>query len=492
MVWLYVLLGLLSILYFLVTWNHSYWKKRGIPYLQPLPLVGNMLDSFLRRKNAAQIYADIYSKFPKEPICGFYKMLTPSLVIRSPKLIQQVLVKDFYSFHDNDIYMAKEVDPYINRNPFVSTGDDWKINRAAMSPAFTSGKLKNVFPLMKDISHQMEDYLDNNLSKYIEAKELAFLFSSDIIANCAFGIKSNSFMERDHLFQKLSEKLMENFHSPFFAFAITTLPALGRILKLRFVPEDVYKFLKEALMQVKEHREKNNIVMNDYADFILASSNKRMSNEENPEVVMLSHAVSFFLDGLETSSIAGSFVIYELALNPHIQDKLRQEISSVFKKRDDLDFEALQKLPYLHQVISEALRKYPPGLAVKKLCTQTVTLDVDGVPLTVHKGTPVAIPLYALHHDPDYYPDPDKFDPERFTEENIASRPQCTYLPFGEGPRMCVGFRFALLQIKLLIAILLLKYAIKSGDRTPKKINLNPLDLLASSMEGMYIKIEKY
>ena len=94
-------------------------------------------------------------------------------------------------------------------------------------------------------------------------------------------------------------------------------------------------------------------------------------------------------------------------------------------------------LPYLDMVVSETLRMYPPLGYVNRMPNETY--KVPNLDLVIEKGTPVYIPMLGLHYDPEYFPDPDKFDPERFNEENKRNRPSCVYLPFGEGPHQCIG-----------------------------------------------------
>ncbi|CAG2064945.1 unnamed protein product, partial [Timema podura] len=148
-----------------------------------------------------------------------------------------------------------------------------------------------------------------------------------------------------------------------------------------------------------------------------------------------------------------SFCMYELALNQDIQDRLRVEVDDALQAHGDvMTYEAVQDMHYLDRIISETLRKYPPAPNLYRKCT--VPYPIPGTSITLEQGTRVLIPAYAIHHDPEFYPEPEKFDPERFTEENKASRPSCTYLPFGEGPRICIGVRFGLLQVKVGLATL--------------------------------------
>lgn len=156
------------------------------------------------------------------------------------------------------------------------------------------------------------------------------------------------------------------------------------------------------------------------------------------------------------------FTLYELALNQNIQTKVREEIKRVIAKHNgELTYEGMMEMEYLGRVIEgnnyyfiikifestsnnrllifilETLRKYPPGFILSRVCTKDYKVpDSD---LVINKGTPIIIPAYGLHMDGRYWPDPDKFDPDRFTEDQKSTRHNYTYLPFGEGPRVCIG-----------------------------------------------------
>ncbi|KAJ3651620.1 hypothetical protein Zmor_017647 [Zophobas morio] len=173
----------------------------------------------------------------------------------------------------------------------------------------------------------------------------------------------------------------------------------------------------------------------------------------------------FFLAAFETSSSTMSWAMYELAKNPHIQQKVRDEINTVVARcGGKLTYEGIQEMKYLSQVVDETLRKYPPGAALNRRCTQDYKVpDHD---IIIKQGTRVFIPVLGIHYDEEYYPDPEKFDPERFNEENIRSRPQYAYIPFGEGPRICIGLRFGLMQSKVGLASLLMKHKFALNEKT--------------------------
>lgn len=159
---------------------------------------------------------------------------------------------------------------------------------------------------------------------------------------------------------------------------------------------------------------------------------------------VVAQAVTFWLDGFETSSIAISYALYELALNPEIQKKLRNEITTALEKHDgEVSYDIIQEIKYLDMFVSESLRLHSPIFSLSRICTKTYEFPParkgDRKPIIIEPGTPVIIPVMAIHYNPDIYPEPDKFNPERFTEENKAKRPKYSYLAFGEGPRICLG-----------------------------------------------------
>jgi cytochrome P450 family 9 len=124
-------------------------------------------------------------------------------------------------------------------------------------------------------------------------------------------------------------------------------------------------------------------------------------------------------------------------------------------------------------VISESLRKWPPVPATDRGCTKDFALVLeDGKTINMKKGDLVWFPIYSLHHDPEFFPNPEKFDPYRFSDENKNSIKTCTYLPFGSGPRVCIGSRFALMEAKLLLFNVLSKFSMEVCDKTPMKLTM--------------------
>nr|CAD7195288.1 unnamed protein product [Timema douglasi] len=183
----------------------------------------------------------------------------------------------------------------------------------------------------------------------------------------------------------------------------------------------------------------------------------------------VAQAFVFLAAGFETSSTTTTFALYELSLNLDIQNKLRHEIITVLEKHDrKITYDAMMEMNYLDMVVSETLRKYP----ALPFLDRNVQVDykIPGTNDILEKGTTVFIPTFGIHYDPEYYPNPEKFDPERFSAKNKNDIPKYAYLPFGEGPRNCIGMRFGLMQVKTGLIHLLSKFEVSRHKETPVSI----------------------
>ncbi|KAJ9580923.1 hypothetical protein L9F63_023895, partial [Diploptera punctata] len=404
-----ILLGL--VIYLVITWNHGYWKKRGVPYIKPLPILGNLKDSFLGKKSIGEVYSDLYWKFDGRRYAGIFAPIAPSLLIRDPELIKEILVKNFASFHDNTFELDINADPMFGRNPFVLRGERWKV------------------------SHLLNK---NDCSGEFEAKELCSRFTTDVVTTCAYGINGNSIKNPDSEFRQAGREIIDQgtFNS-FKVFIAFLMPSIARIFKFRFISKRVEEFFITMVNEVMTYRKEKNVTRNDYIQHLINIKNKA---ETFTDIDVAAQSTTFFLDGFETSATVFSCTLYCLATNPDVQTKLRDEVNRVIQEEGgELTYEGIHKMTYLDMVLSESLRLYTPLNFLTKLCTRSIQLPTSsGEEFTVEVGTPMIIPLYALHRDPKYFPDPETFNPDHFSEENKKNRHKYAYMPFGEGPRTCL------------------------------------------------------
>lgn len=156
--------------------------------------------------------------------------------------------------------------------------------------------------------------------------------------------------------------------------------------------------------------------------------------------MIVAQSGAFLIGGFETSSTTLSFCMYELAKNPLVQEKLKVEISEMFAKteNDEITYDIVQKMEYLNMVFQEATRMYPPNPYLERRCVEEYSLE-PFAKFVVQKETQVIIPIYAIQRDPNYFPNPTQFDPERFSQENKTHVLPYTLMSFGSGPRRCLG-----------------------------------------------------
>ena len=207
----------------------------------------------------------------------------------------------------------------------------------------------------------------------------------------------------------------------------------------------------------------------------------KLSDEE-----IIAQSIVFLLAGYETSSNTLSFTLYHLAVNPDVQDKLRKEIIEAMESNAKKPlYDVAQSIEYLDCVITESQRLCPPVSQVNRECSEDY--DLNGIHIPA--GTEILIPIYALHHDPDAWQDPEKFDPERFRGPAKEARHAFQFLPFGAGPRNCIGMRFALMEIKIALVRILTKYKFVQSSETQVPLIIHPGATL-SAKGGVRVRVE--
>lgn len=185
---------------------------------------------------------------------------------------------------------------------------------------------------------------------------------------------------------------------------------------------------------------------------------------------MLAQAIPFFAAGHETTTVILSFTLHELSLNTTIQDRLRQEIRSVVNKHGKISYQALEDMKYLKMVISETLRKYPIISFIQRESLNHYTIPETG--LQLERGTGIIIPIRCFHHNPMYFPDPEVYDPERFSDDNKHQQDSNLILAFGIGPRNCLGKRFAWATMKMAMVHILRNFKVERSPQTVEALSI--------------------
>jgi len=283
-------------------------------------------------------------------------------------------------------------------------------------------------------------------------------------------------------------------YKPLVIFFGIVKPEIANFLGIVLLPRESTKFFYKVIDETLRFREDYEVVRNDMLQLLIdMKENKDNKNKENTLTFeeIAAQALVFFLAGFETSSTTMSYCLFELAMDHVIQDKVRNEINQVLEKyHGKITYESITEMKYLGQVVDETLRKYPALPSLTRRCV--MDYKVPGTEVIIEKGTLVFLPVLGLQRDPEYFPDPEKFDPERFAEENKKHIRPFTYLPFGEGPRVCIGVRFGMMQTKVGLISLLKNCKFSLNDRTKVPLEINPYNNTVLTSKGdMLFNAEK-
>lgn len=491
-----VIAAIAATIYFFVKKRFNYWEERGIPYVKPSFPFGT-LDLKNTKHYSVQVQEE-YAQFKDKPapFYGVFQFFTPILTATDLDFVKTILMRDSFNFTNNGTYSSIKEDPLAG-NMFSAQGERWKALRTTFTPAFTPGKMKFLFPTVADISQRFVDQLVKELkvSDELEFTELALRFTTDVSGSTAFGLEINSLDDPNTEFKRIGKELTEYvLFIPRMLFT-STFPGLSKFLKIRFFPERVGTFFVQVVKDLIEYRERSNEHRKDIMEIMISMRNKNKSNDEKDESMeglsmneIAAQAALFFVGSFNSSALTLAYAVLELAMNPELQETARKSVKDVLKRHEGkFTYEAVQEMGYVEQCVNETLRLYP----VVPIMTRVAENDykVPGFNFTIPKNTPVKIPISAFHHDPDFFPEPYKFDPDRFSPEQSAQRQSCTFMPFGEGPRLCIGYRFGLMQIKCGLAYLLNNFKFKPTEKTQYPVKFTA-SLVPEPQNGIHLRFE--
>ncbi|CAH1369189.1 unnamed protein product [Tenebrio molitor] len=436
-----------------------------------------------------EIFSDIYFKTVR-PFIGFFVLDKPCLLLRNPQIIKRILINDFQYFYDRNILNNKRDDPIATHVLFILKNPEWKEVRSKITPIFTSSKIKVMSKLMENVAEEMVHYLNKKIqhNAIIEIKDICLKFIVDVISTTAFGVNAYSFKNENSEFNTIAKTLLDwdNILNSFRIRCYILTPKIAKLFKMCFLNPYCTRVLKKRFLEIMDSRTISKINRNDLIDILLRmKENKQFTDED----VVVAQAVTFFVAGSETTSSTMGFALYEIAHHPDIQRRLRTEIGNAAQQHEGINFDSVREMPYLDMCVKEVLRKYPVVPFLERKCNNNYKIPETDV--VIERGTPVFISVLGLHYDPQYFPNPEVFDPERFSKNNEDQIEKFVYLPFGDGPRNCIGARFGIVSAKLGLAYIISNFIVDICEDTQDKIKFNPNGLVLSSIKGISLKLRK-
>jgi len=446
-------------------------------------------------------------KYSNEQVIGIYDLGgSPMYVINDLEITKKITSKDFDHFINHRGTVDKNVEPILGRSMFMSHGQDWKDLRSITSPAFTGSKMRQMMQLLNectsDLCENIKMEMANN-DKIFDIKDLFKRYVTNTIASSAFGFKINSLKDRNNEFYKrgASAASFEGFQGAKM-FAFLSIPKFMKLFKIPFMLKKDVEYFRSMIRDNMKYREENNIRRPDMINIMMEakkgslqhdtknddigfatvqesdygkSSTKHLKLDEDD---IVAQCMIFIFGGLGAVPTTQCFMAHELALNTEIQDKLFDEIKKMNNQLagQPLTYEALQTMKYLDMVVCESLRRWSIAPFSDRSVNKPYVIELkNGKTINLKVGDGLWIPIVGYHMDPKYWTNPQKFDPERFSDENKHNIVPGSYIPFSIGPRNCVGSRYALMAVKSLMYHLILNFRLEVCEKTvhPLKLKTN-------------------
>ena len=498
--------------YFHVKYKMSYWRRHGVAE-DPgfFPFGGQHIWDMLTEKTAfTEMTKTVYFNHPNEKVVGTYEMFgDPGIVIRDIDIGKLVLIKDFDQFAERKptssvaYKQGSKNNKYLPQMLVELRGSEWKRVRSSLTPAFTSGKLKAMVPLI----HRVLDNCDNLLEKtmddnLMDTEEIMRNFSMDVIISTGFGYECDSFNDPENIFKKQADKMFGKemkwdvmLGMMMFIFA----PKLLGWLDWRMFDKEAEDFFSALIMKTIAERQASGEKRNDLIDICLdilkkeenlSEGDEGKMKKEEMDTLLISNSLMMFLAGFETVTGVGSMIMYFMAKNPECQQKLYEELNKAVEENGDsnFDYQTIMNMPYLEMVFQECQRMYPLGHIERASVND---YKIPGTDVVIPKDIFVRVPISEFCKDEKFFPNPEVFNPENFTAENKANRSPLASGGFGHGPRNCIAQRFATMEVKLLVGRLLHKYRVEPCSKTVESLVPDPKSRSFLPKGGVWVKLEK-
>ncbi|CAF0825035.1 unnamed protein product [Adineta ricciae] len=498
--------------------NHSYgyFKRHGIQTPPYRFFFGHYKDLW-----ATKSFSITLQQWTKKygSIYGLFLGTKPMYVVSNVDFLQEIYIKQFSSFHSRHLPIILRLQTGHKVHLFSAIGARWRRQRHVINPTFTSGKMKLMSSLVSECIETMTQKIFSVVqSQPVELNiyQLYKRMTMDVICRCAFGIDTDMQNDTENIYLKKSAgafeldidqllivkltNLLPIFIQPFRYFYLFQI-AIRRAL-IRFIPflkdyieETPGSWLTNRVRDVVNLRKQSPTKRIDLLQLMIDASTDGEVKDNVDEQLMpkvlhtdevISNVFLFMIAGYETTSTALAYSTYVLATKPLIQQRLRKEIDQIDWKdgNKEATYDLAVNLPYLDLFIREVLRMYPVGTkGLTRECNTTTTVCGH----TIEKGSIIQPDVFTIHYNPELWgpEDPNIFYPERHAEK----RHPAAWMPFGIGPRSCIGIRFALMELKMCLIRLLGEYEILASDRIEEGFRRE--ERLVIQPDAIYVKLKK-
>lgn len=402
-----------------------------IPSLPAWPLLGNIL---ALRKQRLALLQRISREFGDIGAFHFGTRLVP--LLNSPDLVREALVERA-ALVEKTATVRALAEPVLGNGVFLSEGEEHRRQRRLLAPLFQQGRvLDYAETIVKYAVRLQESWREGELVDIAgEMTRLALWIIGDVLFGAdVSGEESELGAALTYTFQHFASALTNPLRPPL------SWPTPGNLRARRSLAR-VNAMLARLIKERRQREEER-------PDFLSLMLRARDDDQTLSERQARDEALSLFVAGHETTAIALTWSWYLLSQHPEIYARVQDEVDQALRRRPTVA--DLPNLPYTLQVWKEAVRLYPPVYAFTRRATAPLQLG----PYSIARGTSIVISPYTLHRRPHLFPDPERFDPARFSPQEEERRPRYAYLPFGAGPHICLGMHLALLESHLILTTL--------------------------------------
>lgn len=490
--------------YHYVTKQFDEFKKRGMPFAKPSFPFGsrNAKKVMTGKMTFFDLEKDLVEseEFKNEKVFGYFMMGQPTVVINDEELAKKVMIKDFDHFSLLRKFGYKDdskENKMVHSSMTAMNTEDWKKWRGLFTKVFTSTKLKLMVPHFAKVGRQMEEYVEGVVGEDIDLRDLFSKYALDGLASGAYGLEIDSFQDPGSYFRKMAMTIAgaPGFTSPWDMPRIMLLmiaPSIAKLFKVPILPKQPALFMADIIERTIEDRAKSGERRNDLIDLVVDEMKNvggEASEEEKEErdLILKANALVLFIAGFDTTAIGLSIICHRLVLYPEVQEKLIKEIDAELEDDDEIKAETLQNLKYLTQVIHESFRFESIMSSHERMCTKDYTIPDTN--MTIPKGRIVKVYFKNMQQDEANFKNPNNFDPDNFAPENEHNK--FAYMAFSQGPRNCVGMRFAMMSTQIALISILRKHRLVACEKTNMgKLELDPEGMFVIK-GGIWIRAEK-
>ena len=398
-------------------------------------------------RNPVQVFSR-YAALLGDTFRFYFGGVKEAIVTTNPVVIQHVLKTNSDNYHKSEI-QKRRMGHFLGKGLLTTEGEPWRTQRRLIQKGFDRKQLDVLSSIMQDsLADSMRDFDRQARSGPVDIYTHLMKMTFGMVGRSLFGarLKDDDIEVISHTISTVQEFMVRQTIQPYLNPWFAASGELRRHEEMRARADGILlDYIKRRRQEAPGH------------DLLQILMDARYSDGEGmPDELVLSESMQLLVAGHETSSNALSWLLYLLSSRPACLERVREEFDSVLGG-EPLTYAHVPRLEFAAQVVQEGLRLYPPFWMVDRMALA----DDRAGDLFIPAGSTVVVFVYGVHHSPRLWEDPERFDPERFTKANEKLRPPCTWLPFGAGPRGCIGGNYAMLQILMIMSVLLRKYELQ-------------------------------